>query len=98
MNLKLVENSDHKYVYGVLCIGNPKISEKEVQDKIYEFKNSYKAYGYDSVKEIKDEGYSSVDEMMANESPCWMVEDLAEKAFPKSWKLSFIKIDGRVEC
>ena len=98
MNLKLVENSDYNCVYGILTIGNKNIKREDVQKKIYEFKNSYKAYGYSSKKEIKEDGYDSVEEMMKHESTCWMIEDLVEKAFPKSWKVNFIKIDGTVEC
>ena len=98
MILKLVECSDYKMEYGLLVVKNKNVTEKDIQDKIYEFKNSYKAYGYDNLKEIREDGYKTVEEMMENEDTCWDVDTLVEKAFPKSWKVSAYSFDGTVEC
>ena len=98
MVLKLVECSDYKQEYGLLLIGNPNVTIDEIQEKIYAFKHSYKAYGYNSMREVKDDGYDTVEEMMQCESQSWDVDRLVAYAFPKSWKVRRCNIDGTVEC
>lgn len=98
MILKLVECSDHDEDYGILIVKNPNITESDIQDKIYTFKNSYKAYGYSSLKDMKADGYETVDDMICNEIPEWDVDQLVDQAFPKSWKVSRYEFDGTVEC
>lgn len=98
MILKLVECSDWDEDYGCLIVKNKNITEIDIQDRIYAFKNSYKAYGYSSLTEMKEDGYETVEEMMDHEIPSWDVDELVEKAFPKSWKVSRYEFDGIVEC
>lgn len=45
-----------------------------------------------------EDGYETVDDLMNRECPCWDVDKLVEKAFPKSWKVSRYEYDGTVEC
>lgn len=97
MILKLLECSDYDCEYGIIKIGNKKITREDVQNKIYDFKNSYKAYGYSSLKEIREDGYKTVEEMMINEDTNWDIDQLIE-SFPKSWKVSLFEVDGEVEC
>lgn len=98
MILKLVECSDYDYDYGVLVVGNKNVTKDDIQDKIYEFKNSYKAYGYSSLKEMREDGYKTVDDLICNGDVCWDVDFLVTEAFPKAWKVSRYNFDGLVEC
>lgn len=98
MILKLVECSDYDEEYGLLIVKNKNITEWDIQEKIYEFKNSYKAYGYDSLREMREDGYKTVEEMMCHENSSWDIDRLIDKAFPKSWKVSKYDFDGTVEC
>ena len=98
MVLKLVECTDYKQEYGLLIVDNPNVTRDEIQEKIYEFKHSYKAYGYNSMREVKDDGYATVDEMMQHESQTWDVARLVAHAFPKAWKVRLCNIDATVEC
>ena len=95
---KLVEGSDYNTEYGMLVVENDKITQHDIQQKIYEFKNSYKAYRYSSKKEMKADGYKDLADLMNNESPSWTIDDLILKAFPRSWKVSLYDFDGAVEC
>ena len=97
MILKLVECTDYREDYGVIVIKNDKITKEQVQDKIQDFKCSYKAYGYSTLKEMREDGYRTVEELMDSESPCWDVDQLVA-SFPKSWKASRYDFDGIVEC
>lgn len=97
-NFKLVECSDHDEEYGLLVVKNDGVTVDDIQDKIYEFKNSYKAYGYSSLKEMREDGYKTIDDLFANGDVCWTIDDLMEEAFPKSWKVSLWDIDDVVEC
>ena len=45
MVARLVECSDHDYLYGILTVKN--VSLKEVQDKIYEIKRKFNNEGFD---------------------------------------------------
>ncbi len=96
--LKLVECSDYNIEYGILVVENDKITPHDIQTKIYEFKNSYKAYGYSSKKEMKADGYKDLDDLINNECPSWDIDDLILKAFPRSWKVSRYDFNGAVEC
>ena len=99
MILKLVECSDYKCEYGFLVVKNKNITQNDIQEKIYEFKNSYKAYGYSSLKEMREDGFDTVDELFAKGNDySWDIDELIEKAFPKSWKVSVYSFDGTVEC
>lgn len=44
MVARLVECSDHDYLYGILTVEN--VSLKEVQDKIYEIKRKFNDEGF----------------------------------------------------
>ena len=66
---KLVECSDYDEDYGVLIVKNNDVTEIDIQDKIDEFKNSYKAYGYSSLEEMQQNGYETEEDMMENEIP-----------------------------
>lgn len=98
MILKLVDCSEYDEEYGLLIVRNKNVTEIDIRDKIYEFKNSYKAYGYSSLKEMREDGYETVDDLIGSECPSWDVDNLVEKAFPKSWKVSRYEFDGTVEC
>lgn len=95
---KLVECTDYKEDYGVIIVRNKNILQGDIQNKIYEFKNSYKAYGYSTLKEMREDGYKTVDDLVTNETPQWDIDDLIKKAFPKSWKVSRYEFNGIVEC
>lgn len=100
MILKLVECTDHREEYGFLMVGNPKVTKEEIQDRIYEFKNSYKAYGYSSLEEMRECGYETIEELLQDEEAAWdewNVTQLVE-SFPKAWKVSLCTVDGIVEC
>jgi hypothetical protein len=98
MILKLVECSDWDEDYGVLVVRNKNVTRDDIQNKIYKFKNSYKAYGYSSLEAMRKDGYETVDDLICNEIPEWDVDQLVEEAFPKSWKVSRYEFDGTVEC
>lgn len=95
---KIVECTDYKEDYGVIIVRNKNILQGDIQNKIDEFKNSYKAYGYSTLKEMKEDGYKTVDDLFINETPQWNIDDLIKKAFPKSWKVSRCEFNGIVEC
>ena len=98
MILKLVECSDYKMEYGILVIKNKYVTKHDIQEKIYQFKNSYKAYGYNNLKEMREDGFNTVNELFAKGDHCWDIDRLVDKAFPKSWKVSVHLFDGTVEC
>ena len=98
MILKLVECSDYDEDYGCLIVRNKNVTADDIQNQIHKFKNSYKAYGYSSLKEMREDGYKTVDDLIDNGCPSWSVDELIEEAFPKSWKVSRYQFDGIVEC
>ena len=99
MILKLVECSDYKIEYGLLVVKNKNVTVHDIQQKIYEFKNSYKAYGYDNLKEMREDGFKTVEELFAKgNNYSWDIDRLVDKAFPKSWKVTFESFNGTVEC
>ena len=98
LTLKLVECTDHRVDYGVLIVKNEKITANDIQCKICEFKNSYKAYGYASIDEMKEDGFETMDELLCCGSAAWCIDDLIELAFPESWGVSFLTFDNIVEC
>lgn len=98
MILKLVDCCEYDAEYGLLIVRNKNITAKDIQDKIYKFKNSHKAYGYTSLKEMREDGYKTLDDLRKNGDVCWDVEQMVEMAFPKSWKASLYNFDGIVDC
>lgn len=96
---KLVECSDSDIEYGILLVENSEVTEEGIREKINEFKNSYRAYGYSSVEEMKADGFDSIEELenITNAVPVWTVEQLVDEAFPDDWKVSFLELDGVME-
>lgn len=96
---KLVECSDSDVEYGILLVENSEITEQDIREKISDFKNSCRAYGYSSVEEMKADGFDSIEELenIANAVPVWTVEQLVDEAFPDDWNVSLLKIDGVME-
>lgn len=96
---KLVECSDSDVEYGILLVENSEITEQDIIEKINDFKNSYRAYGYSSVEEMKADGFDSIEELenIINAVPVWTVEQLIDEAFPDDWKVSFLELDGVME-
>lgn len=96
---KLVECSDSDVEYGILLVENSEITEQDIREKISDFKNSYRAYGYSSVEKMKADGFDSIEELenIANAVPVWTVEQLVDEAFPDDWKVSFLELDGVME-
>ena len=98
MILKLVEGSDRSMEYGFLTVGNEFVSEKDIQNMINEFKNSYKAYGYSTLKEMREDGYKTEEELINSSArTTWTIDQLVA-SFPKTWKVSLHRVCGIVEC
>lgn len=96
---KLVECSDSDVEYGILLVENSEITEQDIREKISDFKNSCRAYGYSSVEGMKADGFDSIEELEngTNAIPEWTVEQLVDEAFPDDWNVSLLKIDGVME-
>ena len=98
MTLQLVECTDYDVFYGVLQVENPNITADDIQEKIHEFKNSYKAYGFDSLEDMKASGYETEEDLVGNACPEWDVDQLVYEAFPESWGVNYFRYDGLVSC
>jgi hypothetical protein len=97
--LRLVECTDCDEEYGVLVIKTEAVTEEDVQKKIYEYKNSYKAYGYDSLEDMRADGFETEEDLADSDiCPEWYLDDMMADAFPDEWDIELIQYDGTVEC
>ena len=52
----------------------------------------------DGILQYIDNENITVDELMNRSCPTWDIDQLVEKAFPRSWKVRLYDFDGSVEC